>query len=600
MADGHWTRRRQAVHAVEAAFAPVCQRLDSGSLRSRYPNRALAAGWRIRIKFSDGIRRLDLLVDDGFPWTPAKIALVDRPAFLTWPHVEEDGLLCFLPPDTSVDSSRPVDSVQALLGEACQLVEHLIGGRMSEDFRDEFLSYWTRTGAGKFPPVYCLCDTNGCSRTVYCWRGTSFTVVADTENQLLKWLGNRFPTAEHTSVKVESAFLMTLRDPPVPTEYPSDGRELIAYIERIDPESGRTVKRLAEEAAEKLLVLFCARTKRGPAFAAISIGRPEAARWPGRKQEDRITAGFRPSKVPPSIRASRFLGGKLTKRKVERADHSWVHGRDHDPHAITLHQKSAALIGAGSLGAPVAELLARAGLGKLFIIDPDRLEFPNVGRHILGAADVGRLKAVALAQRLKENLPHMAGVEAVPLRLEQVLNEQSHLLSNCDLLISTTGSWTSESLLNDWHLAHCRPMPVVYGWAEAHACAGHAVAISSQGGCLRCGYDPKGRFFFAATHWPEGTAVQEPGCGAVFQPYGSIGISNIAARVADLSLSLILAPTNVSSHRVWIGDTSKLASLGGALTGFGRELLHDNSCGECVVRHPWPEYCANCTEAAVA
>ena len=85
-------------------------------------------GWRLHVEFSDCTRRLDVFVSAGFPFVPARIALVDRPDFLTWPHIEEDGVLCLLPDHGTISIDDPYDGVSVLLGMACDLIEGFVRG----------------------------------------------------------------------------------------------------------------------------------------------------------------------------------------------------------------------------------------------------------------------------------------------------------------------------------------------------------------------------------------------------------------------------------------------------------------------------------------
>src|SRR4029077_7433494 len=80
-------------------------------------------GWRIPVAFSDGTRRLDVLASRNFPFSPPRIALVDRPDFLTWAHVEENGLLFLLPEHSTLCIDQSYAVVEDLLVMAFDLVE---------------------------------------------------------------------------------------------------------------------------------------------------------------------------------------------------------------------------------------------------------------------------------------------------------------------------------------------------------------------------------------------------------------------------------------------------------------------------------------------
>src|SRR5579885_690517 len=65
------------------------------------------------------------------------------------------------------------------------------------------------------------------------------------------------------------------------------------------------------------------------------------------------------------------------------------------------------IAGCGSFGSALADMLVRAGVSSLDLIDPERLAPENVGRHILTSKDVGKWKAEALASRLLEVNPDL-------------------------------------------------------------------------------------------------------------------------------------------------------------------------------------------------
>jgi molybdopterin/thiamine biosynthesis adenylyltransferase len=77
--------------------------------------------------------------------------------------------------------------------------------------------------------------------------------------------------------------------------------------------------------------------------------------------------------------------------------------------------------GAGNIGSYLADLLARAGIGWLGIVDRDRVTAENCDNQNCRLADVGRPKAEALAHRLREQVPtvtvepFVADLQDVPL-----------------------------------------------------------------------------------------------------------------------------------------------------------------------------------------
>ncbi|MCX2622858.1 ThiF family adenylyltransferase, partial [Klebsiella pneumoniae] len=65
-------------------------------------------------------------------------------------------------------------------------------------------------------------------------------------------------------------------------------------------------------------------------------------------------------------------------------------------------------VGAGGIGCSSAELLARAGVGKITLIDADTIEISNLQRQIaFGHEDIVRYKAEVLAKRLQKINPYI-------------------------------------------------------------------------------------------------------------------------------------------------------------------------------------------------
>lgn len=82
-----------------------------------------------------------------------------------------------------------------------------------------------------------------------------------------------------------------------------------------------------------------------------------------------------------------------------------------------LGRAAAGIAGCGGLGSQVAVSLARAGVGRLILVDGDRVEESNLNRQHYFLEDIGRPKAEALAARLRTINPALQ-VQALVLRLE--------------------------------------------------------------------------------------------------------------------------------------------------------------------------------------
>jgi len=71
-----------------------------------------------------------------------------------------------------------------------------------------------------------------------------------------------------------------------------------------------------------------------------------------------------------------------------------------------MSSKGALLIGCGSVGSLVAMELARAGVGRFFLVDNDIMGYHNICRHQCGVQDVGKFKTVAVKERILQINPY--------------------------------------------------------------------------------------------------------------------------------------------------------------------------------------------------
>jgi adenylyltransferase/sulfurtransferase len=157
-----------------------------------------------------------------------------------------------------------------------------------------------------------------------------------------------------------------------------------------------------------------------------------------------------------------------------------VFGRSGQDRLASTH---IALIGAGALGSTIADLLVRAGVGKLTLVDRDYVELHNLQRQgLYTEADVEQHspKAVAAAERLGainstvEIVPMVADVNS--LSIEQVTE-------GADFLVDGTDNFDTRYLIND--LAVKTDRPWVYGGVIATYGMTMTI-IPGETACLRC------------------------------------------------------------------------------------------------------------------
>lgn len=90
-----------------------------------------------------------------------------------------------------------------------------------------------------------------------------------------------------------------------------------------------------------------------------------------------------------------------------------------------------AICGLGGLGSNIAIALARAGIGKLILIDFDCVDITNLHRQQYKANQIGRYKTAALAENLQEIAPY---IELVTITKRITETNVSSLLKDADVV----------------------------------------------------------------------------------------------------------------------------------------------------------------------
>lgn len=148
-----------------------------------------------------------------------------------------------------------------------------------------------------------------------------------------------------------------------------------------------------------------------------------------------------------------------------------------------LRQATAAIVGCGALGCASSDLLARAGVGRLILVDRDTVEPTNLQRQSLFTeqdAAEGRPKAVAAADRLRAA---NSAIRIDPVVADLTPATIKRIFQNPpSLIVDGTDNFRTRYLLNDYCVRE--RIPLIY--AGAIGTRGMAAAFVPGGPCLRC------------------------------------------------------------------------------------------------------------------
>lgn len=150
---------------------------------------------------------------------------------------------------------------------------------------------------------------------------------------------------------------------------------------------------------------------------------------------------------------------------------------------LRLGNSHVAIIGCGALGTAQAEALARAGVGRLRLVDRDFVEASNLQRQTMFTEEDARErlpKAVACASHLAAiNSGIITDAEIADVNHSNV----ERLVKGCDVVLDGTDNFATRYLLNDACVKH------KINWVYGAAVGSYGVTMTVRphlGPCLRC------------------------------------------------------------------------------------------------------------------
>jgi molybdopterin/thiamine biosynthesis adenylyltransferase len=172
----------------------------------------------------------------------------------------------------------------------------------------------------------------------------------------------------------------------------------------------------------------------------------------------------------------------LTKEELSRYERQIIIPGWGEAGQKRLKKSKVLVAGAGGLGSTVLTYLAIAGVGKIRIIDSDKVELSNLNRQILySESDTGKEKAVCAKERLESLNPHVQ-IEAIGAAITE--DNVFDLVEDYPI-VDALDNLNTRYLLNS--VAVRRNLPLFHG--AVHGLEGRVTTIiPGKTPCLRCLY----------------------------------------------------------------------------------------------------------------
>lgn len=202
-----------------------------------------------------------------------------------------------------------------------------------------------------------------------------------------------------------------------------------------------------------------------------------------------------------------------------------------------LRAASLLCVGAGGLGAPALLYLAAAGVGRIGIIDFDRVDESNLQRQVLFSTDaVGRSKAPEAAARLRALNPH---IDIVSHDEELTAEGAARLFPDYDLILDGSDNFETKFLINDAAVKFGKPW--IYGAIQGFD--GQVSVFNHQGGpCYRCLQSEK----------PKGQIQNCAAAGVIGAVAGMVGVTQALQAIQIIVGHQDFMPL---SGKIWLLDT---------------------------------------------
>jgi molybdopterin/thiamine biosynthesis adenylyltransferase len=266
----------------------------------------------------------------------------------------------------------------------------------------------------------------------------------------------------------------------------------------------------------------------------------------------------------PGGRASATIDGRVVMAELEiYALRAGLGSRAHGLiETDVLQSRTVAVIGLGSGGSPIALALAQAGVGRMILVDNDRLDVSNVARHICGLNDLGRYKTRAVADLLRAKNPSI-DITTHEMDITADWRLADKVLSDADLIIAATDTDRSRFVLNEASLR--LGIPALFGRALARASGGDVLRVRPRAGpCLACIFTSR----FLESRQKEVTGFAE----AQQQSSAYTSQGDVAARV-QVGLASDIAPIGNMITKLALLELSR--GQGGGLDGLDADLTCD-------------------------
>lgn len=470
---------------------------------------------KCEIEVVNGIRvSLMICIPDNWGENLIDIYIEKYQSFVFIPHVEKDGKICLFEKEgILIDKNLIGITVQSLF-KAKDILNDGILKVNTEDFINEFESYWMQLPNIRL--VYFIkpnCDIS--QKMKYTFRTISKHKQEKQQDYLRRLRENVFYIAkdfqEFTRWKLGSTTISNVGFFVIDTDIfilPPDMRkpiiidylnELLHFVEK------NIIDKIISDLGKNKVIIFQINQPNG------RINHLGFFVEGGDLIESQGSLVFRNVK-------------NLQPLFVNRADKQYLITRTAQKNLD--YNKRILVIGCGSIGGYLINELTKMGFSDLTIVDDDYFSNENIFRHVLGMEYVSQKKCNALKKYINNNIPDV-NIKAIDERIEDILLYDELDLNEFDIIFSTTGNHNINRWLNKFINDKEILTPIIYAWNEVYGIGCHVAYFKHDyQGCYDCLFsrdDETGELYDRSSYCQPGQNITLNiyGCDKTFVPYGN-------------------------------------------------------------------------------
>src|SRR6266478_4282024 len=171
-----------------------------------------------------------------------------------------------------------------------------------------------------------------------------------------------------------------------------------------------------------------------------------------------------------SLRGKSIPGAEDRQRKIPGFDQE------------VFSKSSVLCVGAGGIISHIAPTLARKGIGRITLLDDDIVEASNLNRQRFYIKDIGKNKALALAENLQPECIVATELQGLPFRLEEAIARGIDL--SCDVAVCGVDNNPARIAASRYFRAN--RTPVIFTAVSLDGDHGYVFVQEREGACIIC------------------------------------------------------------------------------------------------------------------